>query len=52
VRAHTPFVLAAPGAPAAHAIAALADRLGRGAEAPVTGGLQFFFRRLLDEGRA
>jgi flagellar biosynthesis protein FlhG len=51
VRAHTPFVLASPGAPAAHAIAALADRLGRGADPAVTGGLQFFFRRLV-EGRA
>jgi len=51
VRAHTPFVLAAPGAPASHAIAALADRLGRKADATVTGGLQFFFRRLV-EGRA
>jgi len=51
VRAHTPFVLAAPGSPAAHAIAALADRLGRGADATLTGGLQFFFRRLV-EGRA
>ena len=39
-----------PGAPAAHAIAALADRLGRGADPAVTGGLQFF-RRLV-EGRA
>ena len=51
VRAHTPFVLASPGAPAAHAIAALADRLGRHADPAVTGGLQFFFRRLV-EGRA
>ena len=51
VRAHTPFVLAAPGAPAAHAIAALADYIGRGADPSVTGGLQFFFRRLV-EGRA
>jgi len=51
VRAHTPFVLAAPGAPASHAIAALADRLGRKADATITGGLQFFFRRLV-EGRA
>ena len=51
VRAHTPFVLASPGAPAAHAIAALADRLGRGADPAVPGGLQVFFRRLV-EGRA
>jgi len=51
VRAQTPLVLAAPGSPAAHAIAALADRLSQVSHPEVTGGLQFFFRRLV-EGRA
>ena len=51
VRTQTPLVLAAPGSPAAHAIAALADRLGHAPRAELTGGLQFFFRRLV-EGQA
>jgi flagellar biosynthesis protein FlhG len=51
VRAQTPVVLAAPDAPAARAIADVAARLARTAHAETTGGLQFFFRRLLVEGR-
>lgn len=51
VRAQTPVALAAPGSPVVHAIAALADRLVAGDAAAPTGGVQFFFRRLLDEGR-
>jgi flagellar biosynthesis protein FlhG len=52
VRAQTPVLLASPVAPAARALVAVADRLAAGGEAATTGGLQFFFRRLLDEGRA
>jgi flagellar biosynthesis protein FlhG len=52
VRAQTPVVLASPVAPATRAIVAVADRLVAGSQPGVTGGLQFFFRRLLDEGRA
>ena len=52
VRAQKPVTLAAPGAPAARAIGALADRLRVPTQAELTGGLQFFFRRLLEEGRA
>lgn len=51
VRAQTPLVMAAPGAPAAQALAAAADRLAASDDAEVTGGLQFFFKRLI-EGRA
>jgi flagellar biosynthesis protein FlhG len=52
VRAHRPVLLATPNAPAARAIAGVAERLAVTAHAETTGGLQFFFRRLLDEGRA
>jgi flagellar biosynthesis protein FlhG len=51
VRTHTPLVLGAPGSPAARALGALADRLEDAAPAAASGGLQFFFRRLV-EGRA
>jgi flagellar biosynthesis protein FlhG len=45
-------VLAAPASPVSHAFATLAGQVGRCAReaAPVKGGLQFFFRRLLDMG--
>ena len=52
VRAQTPVVLAMPGSPAARALAGVADRLAVGSGARPTGGLQFFFRRLLVEGAA
>jgi len=52
VRAQRPVTLAAAGAPASRAIGALADRLRVATHAELTGGLQFFFRRLLEEGRA
>lgn len=52
VRAQTPVVLAAPGTPAARAMADVAGRLMAGPHADPSGGLQFFFRRLLDEARA
>ena len=53
VRAQTPVVLAEPATPAARAIVGIAQRLAAVAAQPeTTGGLQFFFRRLLDEGRA
>ncbi|MGH7894685.1 MAG: MinD/ParA family protein [Candidatus Binatia bacterium] len=53
VRSQAPVAIAAPGTPAARAIAALGDRLiGRDAATTTGGGLQFFFRRLLAEGRA
>ena len=52
VRARTPVLLATPDAPAARAIADIAGRLAVSARPDTTGGLQFFFRRLLVEGRA
>jgi flagellar biosynthesis protein FlhG len=52
VRAQRPVVLAAPDAPATRALTAVAERLASAAEPERTGGLQFFFRRLLAEGRA
>jgi flagellar biosynthesis protein FlhG len=51
VRARTAVVLADPGAPASAAFGALADRLDRRPAATPTGGVQFFFQRLLTEGR-
>jgi flagellar biosynthesis protein FlhG len=52
VRRQEPVVLDAPGTPASLAVTELARRLaGRPAPAP-SGGLQFFFRRLLGDGRA
>ncbi|HXJ35888.1 MAG TPA: MinD/ParA family protein [Candidatus Eisenbacteria bacterium] len=53
VRTQAPIAISAPGTPAARAIAALADRLrNRDPRGAATGGLQFFFRKLLAEGRA
>ncbi len=51
VRAQTPVVLAAPSAPASLALVQLARRLGGRPGTGPNGGLQFFFRRLLEEGR-
>jgi len=51
VRAQAPIVLTAPGSPASRAIATLADRLQSAPPPQASGGLQFFFRRLLVEGR-
>jgi flagellar biosynthesis protein FlhG len=50
VRNQVPVVLAAPSAPASLALAQLAQRLGGRPVPGPTGGLQFFFRRLLGEG--
>jgi flagellar biosynthesis protein FlhG len=52
VRAQTPLITAAPGSPASRAIAALADRLAAGSAELPSGGIQFFFRRLLAEAGA
>jgi len=51
VRVQTPLVIGAPGSPASLALDGLADRLSRRTAAAPTGGMQFFFRRLLEEGR-
>jgi flagellar biosynthesis protein FlhG len=51
VRARTAVVLAAPDAPASAAFADLARCLDRRPAATPTGGVQFFFQRLLTEGR-
>ncbi len=51
VRVQTPVVLGAPGTPASLALGSLADRLARRPAGAPTGGMQFFFRRLLEEGR-
>jgi flagellar biosynthesis protein FlhG len=51
VRQQVPVVLAAPGTPASLALGQLAERLAARAPSAPTGGLQFFFRRLLAEGR-
>src|SRR5207253_7158761 len=52
VRQQRPVVLAAPGSPASQALVALAARLAVRPAAGPTGGVQFFFRRLVGEGRA
>jgi flagellar biosynthesis protein FlhG len=52
VRQQIPVVLSAPGSPASLALADLARRLGARAPGPPSGGVQFFFRRLLGEARA
>ena len=52
VRAQHPVVLAAPGSPASQSLAALAGRLAIRPPGRPTGGVQFFFRRLVGEGRA
>jgi flagellar biosynthesis protein FlhG len=48
VRQQQPVVLAAPAAPASLALGHLAQRLGSRGPARATGGVQFFFRRLLE----
>jgi len=52
VREQHPVLLAAPGAPASLALADLARRLTRRPPSAPTGGVQFFFRRLLGDGRS
>jgi flagellar biosynthesis protein FlhG len=51
VRQQMPVVLSAPGTPASLALAELGRRLAARAPAGPSGGVQFFFRRLLGEGR-
>lgn len=51
VRRQQPVVTMAPTAPSAVAIAALARRLATRPRAGVGGGMQFFFRQLVGEGR-
>ena len=51
VREQLPVLLAAPGAPASQALVQLAARLATRPPSAPTGGVQFFFRRLLGEGR-
>ncbi len=51
VRRQEPLVLGAPQSPASLAVGALADRLVARPPARPTGGLQFFFRQLVGEGR-
>ena len=51
VRQQVPVLLAAPGTPASLALTQLAERLAVRPPSAPTGGLQFFFRRLLAEGR-
>src|SRR5207237_600537 len=46
------FTAAAAGSPASQGLAALAGRLALRAPGRPTGGVQFFFRRLVGEGRA
>jgi flagellar biosynthesis protein FlhG len=52
VRQQVPVVLAAPGAPASLALGRLADRLLARAPSAPSGGVQFFFRRLLAGGES
>lgn len=52
VRHQQPVVLEAPGTPASMAIARIAQRLAARPPAAPSGGLQFFFRRLVAEGGA
>jgi len=51
VRQQRPLLLTAPGTPASQAIGRLAQRLAARPVAPATGGMQFFFQRLIGEGR-
>ncbi|MFN8542726.1 MAG: MinD/ParA family protein [Candidatus Binatia bacterium] len=51
VRGQQPVVLSAPGAPASLAIGMLAERIAARDPAGASGGMQFFFRRLIGEGR-
>jgi flagellar biosynthesis protein FlhG len=50
VRQQLPAVLTAPSSPASQALAELARRIMARRPAAPTGGVQFFFRRLLAEG--
>jgi flagellar biosynthesis protein FlhG len=52
VRHQRPVVLEAPGSPASMAIARIAQRLAARPPAAPSGGIQFFFRRLVAEGGA
>ncbi len=52
VRRQQPVVLEAPGTPASMAIARIAQRLAARPPAAPSGGIQFFFRRLVAEGGA
>jgi flagellar biosynthesis protein FlhG len=52
VRRQQPVVLEAPGSPASMAIGRLAQRLAARPPASPSGGVQFFFRRLVAEGGA
>jgi flagellar biosynthesis protein FlhG len=52
VRQQQPIVLSAPASPASLALEALAERIVARPAARPTGGVQFFFRRLVGEGRA
>ena len=52
VRQQQPVILSAPGTPASLAVGELARRLAGRSPAVPGGGLQFFFRRLLEDGRA
>lgn len=52
VRRQQPVVLEAPGTPASMAIARIAQRLAARPPAAPSGGVQFFFRRLVAEGGA
>ena len=51
VREQLHVLLAAPGAPASRALVQLAERLAMRPPSGPSGGVQFFFRRLLAEGR-
>lgn len=48
----TPLVLAAPASPASRALVDLAARLAAREPEPASGGVQFFFRHLVEQGRA
>jgi flagellar biosynthesis protein FlhG len=52
VRQQRPVVLGAPGTPASLALVQLARRLAARPGPGATGGVQFFFRRLIGEGEA
>ena len=51
VKAVRPLLLTAPGAPVSRAICGLAQRLAVRPTPAATGGMQFFFQRLIGEGR-
>jgi flagellar biosynthesis protein FlhG len=52
IRRQQPVVVASPGTPASVALDDLARRLGARPQARPSGGVQFFFQRLLDEAGA